>query len=72
MGTRFGTMRDWPQWMLLAAVFACVLIAQAPLVLNPGYFSHDELQWAAFAGHDAHLISRRNCGRTCRSSSIGR
>lgn len=49
MGTRFGTMRDWPQWMLLAATFACVLIAQAPLVLNPGYFSHDELQWASFA-----------------------
>lgn len=30
---------------------ALVLVAlvQLPLVLNPGYFSHDELQWAAFA-----------------------
>lgn len=30
-------------------VFALVLLAQLPLVLNPGYFSHDELQWAAYA-----------------------
>ncbi|MDR7133260.1 hypothetical protein J2X06_000444 [Lysobacter niastensis] len=58
MRTRLGTPGTSPQWMLLAATFACVLIAQAPLVLNPGYFSHDELQWAAFAGHDARLISR--------------
>ncbi|MCY7354869.1 MAG: hypothetical protein LH470_07305 [Lysobacter sp.] len=29
------------------AVFAIVVLAQLPLVLNPGYFSHDELQWAA-------------------------
>ena len=33
----------WP-WVVLAA-----LLLQWPLVLNPGYFSHDELQWAAFA-----------------------
>jgi hypothetical protein len=31
------------------AVVALVLLAQLPLVLNPGYFSHDELQWAARA-----------------------
>lgn len=30
--------------LLLSAV-----LLQAPLWLNPGYFSHDELQWAAFA-----------------------
>lgn len=30
-------------------VFAVVLLAQLPLALNPGYFSHDELQWAAAA-----------------------
>ena len=30
-------------------VFAAVLLAQLPLLLNPGYFSHDELQWAARA-----------------------
>lgn len=32
-------------WLVLLLVFA----AQLPLVLNPGYFSHDELQWAARA-----------------------
>lgn len=31
------------------AVLAVVLLAQLPLVLNPGYFSHDELQWAYYA-----------------------
>jgi hypothetical protein len=36
----------WPGALL---VFAAVLLAQIPLALNPGYFSHDELQWAAFA-----------------------
>ncbi len=45
-------------WTLAAATLACVLLAQLPLILNPGYFSHDELQWAAFAGHDAHLMPR--------------
>lgn len=34
-------------WVALAA-----LLLQWPLVLNPGYFSHDELQWAAFADGD--------------------
>ena len=31
-------------------VFAVALLAQFPLALNPGYFSHDELQWAVRAG----------------------
>ncbi|MCI4568538.1 hypothetical protein [Lysobacter sp. CFH 32150] len=30
-------------------VFAMALLASLPLILNPGYFSHDELQWAVFA-----------------------
>jgi hypothetical protein len=30
-------------------VFAAALLTQAPLIFNPGYFSHDELQWAAAA-----------------------
>ena len=30
-------------------LFAIALLLQWPLVLNPGYFSHDELQWAHFA-----------------------
>ena len=32
-----------------ALVFFAVLLAQLPLILNPGYFSHDELQWAVRA-----------------------
>lgn len=47
-------MRKWKRerleaggWMLLVA--ALTLLAQWPLVSNPGYFSHDELQWAAAA-----------------------
>lgn len=31
------------------AVFALTMLAQWPLVSNPGYFSHDELQWGAAA-----------------------
>lgn len=34
---------------LLPVVFALALLAQLPLILNPGFFSHDELQWAAQA-----------------------
>lgn len=34
-------------WLL--AVPVLVLLAQLPLATNPGYFSHDELQWAAYA-----------------------
>ena len=34
---------------LALPVFALGLLLQLPLALNPGYYSHDELQWAAFA-----------------------
>lgn len=37
--------------VLVALVAALVL--QLPLVLNPGYFSHDELQWASAADRGA-------------------
>lgn len=36
-----------PLWCF--ALWFAVLCLQWPLVWNPGYFSHDELQWAAFA-----------------------
>lgn len=36
-----------PQWCLALWLLASCL--QWPLLSNPGYFSHDELQWAAFA-----------------------
>lgn len=32
-------------WLVLVAA----VLAQSPLIFNPGYFSHDELQWAATA-----------------------
>ena len=34
---------------IAACVLLAALILQLPLILNPGYFSHDELQWAALA-----------------------
>lgn len=43
---------DWPA---LAVVFAGSLLLSLPLILNPGYFSHDELQWAARAGTDGPI-----------------
>src|SRR4051794_11207562 len=42
--------RAWRARATTLAVFALVVLAQWPLVSNPGYFSHDELQWAARAG----------------------
>lgn len=36
-------------WMCLLALGLGVVLAQWLLVFNPGYFSHDELQWAVFA-----------------------
>ena len=36
-----------PLWCL--ALWLAALCLQWPLLWNPGYFSHDELQWAAFA-----------------------
>jgi hypothetical protein len=45
-----------------ALVFLLIaLLIELPLVLNPGYFSHDELQWLAFADKpslaDIHWIA---------------
>ncbi|MGN6111926.1 MAG: hypothetical protein ACTHOC_02760 [Luteimonas sp.] len=34
----------------LAGLWLLALLGQCWLIANPGYFSHDELQWAAFAG----------------------
>ena len=41
---RFAALLATPWGVLLAA-----FLLQLPLSLNPGYFSHDELQWAHFA-----------------------
>ena len=42
---------------LAVLLFALVLLAQLPLILNPGYFSHDELQWAARAARRRHAFA---------------
>lgn len=34
---------------LAVGLFTLAFVAQLPLALNPGYFSHDELQWAVYA-----------------------
>ena len=36
----------------IAAFSVAALLISLPLVINPGYFSHDELQWLAFADRD--------------------
>ena len=36
----------------LASFWLAALLISLPLVLNPGYFSHDELQWLAFADRE--------------------
>lgn len=41
-----------PAWW---AIGLAAFVLQLPLALNPGYFSHDELQWAAFAAADRHV-----------------
>lgn len=33
-------------WCLVVAVMAWILVLHSPLIFNPGYLSHDELQWA--------------------------
>ena len=45
--THHPATRPW--WVFLAA-----LALQLPLILNPGYYSHDELQWAHFAEAGVH------------------
>ena len=47
-----------PAWALAACVLLAVLLAQSPLIFNPGYYSHDELQWAAFAAQQPDWILR--------------
>ncbi len=44
---RFLNTRTLGQLSL--ALFVVAVLLQLPLVFNPGYFSHDELQWAARA-----------------------
>lgn len=41
-----NALRAPASWLVLAVG---LLLLQLPLILNPGYFSHDELQWAARA-----------------------
>lgn len=43
----------WTTWALLATV----VVLQLPLILNPGYYSHDELQWAAFADQGMRFVT---------------
>jgi hypothetical protein len=33
----------------LLLLLACALLLQLPIILNPGYFNHDELQWASWS-----------------------
>ncbi|WP_333680257.1 hypothetical protein [Dyella sp.] len=33
-------------WRLVAIVMTVILVLHSPLIFNPGYLSHDELQWA--------------------------
>ena len=51
MTASFGTRAPGHRgaWAVAGLVFLAAVILQSPLVLNPGYYSHDELQWAAFA-----------------------
>lgn len=49
-------MRKKPEWALSAVVVIAVLVTQWPLLLNPGYFSHDELQWASFAAQSTEWV----------------
>ena len=37
-------------------VFALACLLQLPLVLNPGYYSHDELQWAVHAADGVQVL----------------
>lgn len=40
---------DLPEPVLGGLLIALACLLQLPLVLNPGYYSHDELQWAVHA-----------------------
>jgi hypothetical protein len=53
LSRRWSTLLATPApWAVALAVF----VLQAPLVLNPGYYSHDELQWAYYATHLGHPV----------------
>ncbi|MEG2942517.1 MAG: hypothetical protein RR969_13210, partial [Thermomonas sp.] len=41
--------------VLALQVFVLACLLQLPLALNPGYYSHDELQWAAYAADGVHV-----------------
>jgi len=57
MGTPLPSSPPSPRLAPVAPllVFALVVLVQLPLLRNPGYFSHDELQWAAYAGQGVHV-----------------
>lgn len=38
----------WSRWLF----FGILVLVSLPLVFNPGYYGHDELQWLAAADHD--------------------
>ncbi|MFY2763117.1 hypothetical protein [Arenimonas sp. MALMAid1274] len=38
-----------PPWLVLACVMVFAAMVQLRLALNPGYFSHDELQWGVLS-----------------------
>lgn len=42
-------LRSSPSWLWFVATMLVVLAVQSPLVANPGYLSHDELQWGYYA-----------------------
>ena len=44
-----ATSRPPKPMVMPVLVFALACLLQLPLVLNPGYYSHDELQWAVHA-----------------------
>lgn len=45
-----STLADRPKPLrTLLLLFVVVLLIQLPLILNPGYYSHDELQWASWS-----------------------
>ena len=44
-----------PRWAVPLLMLVAALLLQWPLIFNPGYFSHDELQWAALASSGTPL-----------------
>lgn len=48
-GPRLSEPARFPRWQQSLALFGALVLLQMPLWINPGYFSHDELQWGARA-----------------------